>query len=88
MPYIKIKEREFILNDKGFDLFVTWLGTIPVQERKGFVAFATEYMAKYSFTNNYFGKSTGVDAVRSAYIEMQLDLLTYEKQKRDENGEI
>lgn len=88
MPYIKYKERDFIVLKKELGALVSWLGSVPIEKRKGFVAYIVNYIGKHSFTNNYFGKSTGTDAVRSAYKEMVIDLFEYEVKKKKENGVI
>jgi len=88
MPYIKQKERDFILTDQGLDRLVEWLHTMPVTNRKGFVAYIINYIGKHSFDYNYFGKSTGLDAVRSAFTEMKRDLFNYECLKKAENGDV
>lgn len=87
MPYIKLSQREEVLN-QGLDELVTYLQTVPIENRKGFVAYAAEYMAKYAFQQTYFGMSTGTDALRSAFVEMRKDLSSYEAKKRHENGEV
>lgn len=88
MPYIDLQAREFILVDKDLYRFTEWLTTVPIEQRKGFLAYIIEYLTKYSFDLNYFGRSTGLDALRSAFIELKQDLLVYEKKKREEHGDI
>ena len=88
MPYIKQKKRAFILKDRNLEEWANWLRTVPVEQRKGFVAYIVNYIGKYSFTDNYFGKSTGLDAVRSAYEEMKIELQLYEYEKKMENGDV
>jgi len=86
MPYITQKEREFIRDDRNLNLILVWLRTLPVEQRKGFVAYIVNLLAKHSFTHNYFGLSTGIDAVRSAYREMVKELDEYEAEKKKLNG--
>ena len=88
MPYIGQKKRNFILLERGWGDVLKWLRTIDVQERKGFLAYTLEYLALYSFEQNYFGRSTGLDALRSAYNELEKDLAAYEAKKRFENGDV
>jgi len=88
MPYIKSKERNFVLKYKELIFLVEWLRTVKVQDRKGFVAFIVNFIAKHSFTPNYFGMSTGTDAVRSAYREMLKELDEYEAEKKKVNGRV
>ncbi len=87
MPYIKQHQRDECL-ENGLADFLTYLLTVSVENRKGFVAYAVEYLGKHSFGQNYFGLSTGTDAVRSAYNEMEKDLAAYEAKKRLENGDV
>ena len=88
MPFIKSKERDFVLKYKELNYLVEWLRTVPVEDRKGFVAFIINFIGKHSFTENYFGMSTGTDAVRSAYREMVKELDEYEAKKKKENGDV
>lgn len=87
MPYIGNKMKKEC-KEQGFEEFVQYLTTVPVALRKGFVAWATMYMAKHCFTANYFGKSTGTDAVRSAFIELEKGLAKYEAKKKRLNGGV
>jgi len=88
MPYITPKERNFIQVDKGLWDLVAWLETVTIEKRKGYIAYIVNYVAKHSFNQNYFGKSTGTDAIRSAFVEMKRDLIIYEIKKKEENGEV
>lgn len=87
MPYIKQDQREVVQREGLADL-TTWLASVPVEDRKGFLAYALEYLTLYSFKQNYFGRSTGLDALRSAYNELEADLKKYESKKREENGDV
>jgi len=87
MPFLKQAQRAVCL-EQGLEEYTKWMKTIPVELRKGFVAFSVEYLARYAFTDNYFGKSTGTDAIRSAYVEMDKDLDEYEDEKKDLNGDV
>ena len=88
IPYVKNRERKFILHRQELKRLLDWLITVPVEKRKGFVAYIVNYLGKHSFTDDYFGKSTGLDAVRIAYREMEKELYKYEAQKKLESGEV
>lgn len=87
MPFIK-NSMKYECFTQGFREFAEYLKTVPVERRKGFVAWAVMYMAKYTFNLNYFGRSTGTDAVRSAFVELKKELDEYEQEKKEENGGV
>jgi len=87
MPYIENEKREECL-EQGLEGLVQYLMSVPVETRKGFVAYCVKFLGKHCFKENYFGKSTGTDAVRSALREMIKDLDSYENTKRLENGDV
>jgi hypothetical protein len=65
-----------------------YLLTVPIELRKGFVAYIVMALGKHAFPSNYFGKSTGKDAVESAFVELKKELDEYEAQKKEENGGV
>ena len=87
MPYVKQEPNRRIAKEQGLEQFRDWLRTLPVEQLKGDLAFAVKYLGLTAYGYNYFGLSTGTDAVRSALRELELDLANYEAEKKSENGD-
>jgi len=88
MPYITRDEAKFIKIDQNVERLVDWLLSVPEHRRKGYVAYIVKFIGKWAFKGNYFGISTGTDAVRSALTELVKDLEEYKKQKKEVNGDV
>lgn len=87
MPYTTEKMRLEAL-ENGLEEFTAYLYTLPIELRKGFLAHAVMYLGKYTFDYNYFGLSTGCDAVRSALVELKRELQEYEDKAKERNGNV
>lgn len=87
MPYIK-KSMKDEIESQGFSDLCDYLNTVPIDLRKGFVAYIVMYLGKCCFPYSYFGLSTGADAVRSALTELVKELEEYEAKKKEENGGV
>ena len=87
MPYIKPEGRHQLTLSGLADL-TRFLIDLSPEARKGALAYAVMYLARYSYSPNYYGKSTSTDAIRSVLNEMEADLLAYEANKKKENGDV
>ena len=87
MPYITRKMKNEVL-EQGLQELHEYLSTVPIETRKGMVAYVVMELGKNVFPVSYFGKSTGADAVRSAFIELKKELDNYETEKKIQNGGV
>ena len=88
MPYIKLEDRKELAKNGGLNSVWNYLLHLSTEKRKGAVAYIVMYLAVESFTKDYFGLSTGTDAVRSALYELENKLADYEQEKKQQNGAI
>ncbi len=87
MPYIQQTDKD-ILQKKGLLKYRDYVKGLKNEKKKGFVAWTVMWFALTVFEHSYFGISTATDAVRSALVEMEKLLASYEEQKKHHNGGV